>query len=325
MLFDQLNSQGYYTVYPPLAQLFYYISTLAKENWWLNAVLLKVPLLMAECGSILLMFRTLKLLELNTRRVLLYALNPLIIVELVGNLHFEALTVFFSLLAVYLALINKEKLSPLVLALGVSAKLLPLLFFPFIWKYLRHSKSFFLLFGLASLLLFTPVLFGLHISKFAQSLDLYFGKFEFNGGIYNLLRFVGYKCTGYNLIRYIGPLMGLISMAWFAWLYNKQRQQDAVQLISCCFWGITIYYLLSTTVHPWYLSLSLALCIFLPYRFVVLWSFVIILSYINYSYDPYWENLLVISLEYIVVFGFMLYELRQLSNPIELTFKDSAE
>ncbi len=71
--------------------------------------------------------------------MLLYALNPLVIVELTGNVHFEALMIVF-LLAFLLALHrNQVRRAALFLALSAGVKLLPVLFLPLVlarkgWK-----------------------------------------------------------------------------------------------------------------------------------------------------------------------------------------------
>ena len=308
LLFNELNSPEYFTVYPPFAQAIFYFSTAFSGDWATCSILMKSTLFMAEIGSIALILKILKQLNLEDHRVLIYALNPLILIELLGNLHFEAFTVFFVLLAFYWTIKQKVLAAATSLALGVCAKLLPLMLLPFIWNYFNKSKKLLAAFGVTCLLLFSPLFFGMHFSKFFQSVDLYFGKFEFNGGVYSLLRYIGFQLSGFNLIRFIGPLMAFITLAVMFRFFLKQRKANIHQLISFSFWSLTIYYLLSTTVHPWYLSLPLALSLFLPFRFILLWSFLIFFSYINYSYEPYAENLTVMFLEYLAVFGLIIYE-----------------
>ena len=263
----------------------------------------------AEVGSLFLISRILVHLGLDRNKALIYALNPLIIIELVGNLHFEALTVFFVLLGIYTLVRAKTYWSSAAIALGVSAKMLPLMFIPFFWKYNSHAKNYILFFSLCLVLLFTPILLGLELSNFGQSLDLYFGKFEFNGGIYLLLRTLGKWISGYNLIRYLGPVMALGTVILMLRWYLAQRPKNMINLIHACFYSITAYYFLSTTVHPWYLALPLVLSVFTSFRFIILWSGLIMLSYINYSYAEYKEIFLIQWIEYGIVFLYLAYEL----------------
>ena len=65
--------------------------------------------------------------------------------------------------------------------------------------------------------------------------------------------------------------------------------------------AIAVYLFCATTVHPWYTALPLMLCLFTNFRWPVLWTALITMTYINYSYVDYHENLLVVALEYGVV------------------------
>ncbi len=64
------------------------------------------------------------------RGVLLYALNPLVIVELVGNIHYEGLTICFLLAGLYFYKKQKDLPSATFLGLAAGVKLLPLIFLP---------------------------------------------------------------------------------------------------------------------------------------------------------------------------------------------------
>lgn len=71
----------------------------------------------------------------------------------------------------------------------------------------------------------------------------------------------------------------------------------------------TAFLFFTTTVHPWYVTLPLALCLFTNYRFPVLWSGLAILSYAAYSQTPFRENLWLTAFEYSAVFGFLIWEI----------------
>jgi len=79
-------------------------------------------------------------------------------------------------------------------------------------------------------------------------------------------------------------------------------------------WILSLYYFLSTTVHPWYVIFLVLLCLFTEFRFPIVWSLTIILSYWAYSNEEYRENRLLLFIEYIAVYGFMIYEIIRLHN-----------
>ena len=72
-------------------------------------------------------------------------------------------------------------------------------------------------------------------------------------------------------------------------------------------WAICIYLFLATTIHPWYAILPLALSVFTKYRFTIVWTGLIWLTYINYNYAEYHENLWIVALEYLGVLVWLVF------------------
>ena len=75
--------------------------------------------------------------------------------------------------------------------------------------------------------------------------------------------------------------------------------------------GISFYYFTTTTMHPWYLATLVILSVFTNYRFPIVWSFVIVLSYQAYANIPWKENNWFMVLEYLVVYGYLFWEIIQ--------------
>jgi hypothetical protein len=90
-----------------------------------------------------------------------------------------------------------------------------------------------------------------------------------------------------------------------------RRTLDTKVLITNMLLAFSCYLFLSTTVHPWYIATLLMLGVFTNYKFPVVWSFVIILSYlayINVNKADKSENLWIITLEYIIVYAVFIWE-----------------
>ncbi len=314
-LFDQLNSPEYFTIYPPVNQLVFYTSAWLFPNsiWW-SAFVMKVFLFASEVGTILLLPRVLKQYEVSIKNALIYILNPLIIIEVCGNLHFEGMMVFFLLMAIFLFQKKQLNTSAIAFALSIASKLLPLIFLPFFINKIGLKKAFQygVIVAVSLALFYFPILNETFINNFSNSLNLYFQKFEFNASVYFFLRWIGYQKVGWNMIAQIGPGLAIFSFTTILFLaFFKTKKSDI--LPAKWLWAIMVYLMLTTTVHPWYVSLPLFLCCFTNFRFPVVWSFLICLTYINYSYGDYFENLWAVGLEYIVVFGFMIWEVFNLN------------
>ena len=315
-------SPGNYTCYPPINQVFFIIPAfLFPQNIFLSVVLMRLMIIGAEMGTIHFGRKILRKLNLPESNILLYALNPFVILELTGNLHFEAVTVFFLVVAVYYLLSDKWLKSALFMTLSVSVKLIPLIFLPVLLKKLGQYRtvkySLFVILG--SLILFLPFFSQELLSNFMSSIDLYFRKFEFNASIYYVIRWVGYQTHGWNIIQKTGPLLGIVVFVIVLLISIIPKNQDPKQLMVSMLFAVSIYYFLSTTVHPWYLAVPLILSVFTRYRFMIVWSLLVMLSYHVYQFDDFSENLWINVVEYGVVFGFLIGEL--MTNKLLRTLK----
>lgn len=304
-LFKSLNSPNYFTVYPSLNQYIFGVSAwLAGNNLFLNIIILRLFIL---SGEILTIFLLSKLSQKKRSPIALYVFNPLIIIELVGNLHFEGLVIAFLLLAYELFQKNRNSLSAISLAMAVSIKLLPLIFLPIIFKKLdfREGLKYCIIVGIFCVLLFLPFVDNLLISGISSSLSLYFQKFEFNASFYYLVREMGYWIFGYNIIGMAGKGIMLFSFVGILWISIKSKN-----FFEGCLFILSLYLALATTVHPWYVSTLILLAVFSKFRYPIVWSFLIILSYSTYQTTAYTENLFLVAIEYIFVYGIFIYELR---------------
>ena len=298
-LYNKLNSPHYFSIYPIVNQFVFYTSSwLASDNIYLNTILIKLFLFACEMLSLWAGIRLLKYKQLPTTRILWYALNPLIILEICGNAHFEGAMIAFLALSLYFIFRQNTMYSAMSFALSVASKMLTAMFLPMIsLHYIKKKKWKWIAFTIIFLLLTSiPILLNFNI---LNSLDLYFRKFEFNASFYYLFRWIGFQIIGYNLIHYIGPIMASLSIGIILVISILKNKQS--QWFQSMFWIFIVYLLMSTTVHPWYLSMLLFLGIFNNYRFPYLWSFLIFFSYTNYQYQAFHENLFVVCLEYIAV------------------------
>ncbi|GAB3977224.1 hypothetical protein GCM10028806_38250 [Spirosoma terrae] len=311
-LYQGLNSPDYFTVYPPINQaLFGLAALLSPQNLLGNLIGLRIPILLAELGTLWLLISLLSRFGKNPNLALLYALNPLVILELTGNLHYEAVLIFFALLAVWLYLQKRWVVSAFALAASIGTKLLPLLFFPLLIRYVGWKRA--IVYETITLsvvgLLFVPFIDLDLVKNVFTSLDLYFQKFEFNASIYYLIRAVGYVLTGHSIIKEAGQfLFVLIAFGTIAIAIWSRGETSSRKLLTQLLLTLSLYWLLSTTVHPWYITSLVAISVFTPFRYPFIWSGLIILSYGAYQTYPYNENLPLIGLEYGLLVGFIVYE-----------------
>jgi hypothetical protein len=322
-LFNSLNSPDYYSIYPPINQVVNYLATVVTTtDYYFESIIYKSILFVFDIISMAVVWFHLKRLQLKPNLMFLYFLNPLIIIETSGNGHFEGVMISFLAISLFYLYENRPIRTALGFSLSVGAKLLPLMFAPAILNYSNKlSKDKFILITIGVLaILFLPAGLGIKLEtiNFMDSIDLYVKKFEFNGSLYYLLRFIGYKIYGYNLIHVLGPILSVATLVSILALAYWQKQDDFQRLTVTLLFSFTIFLLLSRTVHPWYLCVPIFLCIFGRFRFPIIWSYLITLTYVNYSYPVYKENMQVIILEYTLVFAVILWELIHCRRSIEI-------
>lgn len=327
-LFNKLNSPGYFTIYPPFAQFIFWLSVKLSPNSILGSIVVMRSLVIAaEMGSILVMCSLLKKFNLPKKNVLIYSLNPLVILELTGNLHFEAFLIFFLLLSIFFIFDKRAIKAALSFSVAVSAKLLPLIFIPLFILRLgwRTAFQFCVIVTLSCVLMLLPLWDIDIITGFGQSLGLYFGKFEFNASLYYLVREYGFWNKGFNIIQSTGWKLGLVSsilivlFAVGSTLILNGRSVKSNKLLTidnrlltifpALPWTLCIYFLFTTTLHPWYVTTLLALSVFTRFRFVIVWTGLIFLTYAGYTKEGFSENLWITLTEYLLVFGYLVYEL----------------
>ncbi len=305
LIFSRLNSPNYYTVYPPLNQLIFATSaTLSKGSLFGNVIALRIFVLLAEISLLFMLMKNKYSDKFN-----LYSFNPLIIIELTGNLHFEGVVMCFLVLALSMGVKDRKLLvfSSFLFACAVCVKMLPLIFIPLIIKQLGWKKGIFYasMVGVFTALFFLPFLDQMLIEKLFSSVNLYFQKFEFNASVYYLVRAVGFKIFGYNIIGTAGKIMAFLTFSGVLFISWKSKNLFVGALAI-----LTLYFAMATTVHPWYATNLLAIAIFTTFRYPIVWSYTIFLSYATYQTNLYQENLWLVALEYLLVLGMMIYELR---------------
>ncbi|UKN01661.1 glycosyltransferase 87 family protein [Paracrocinitomix mangrovi] len=313
MLFHGMGelSQANYTCYPVFNQMFFYIPAKMTDSIPAFVITLKLVMILADIGAIYIGKKILEHLNKPTHLIWIYALNPLVILEFTGNLHFEGVMIFFTLLAIYYVLIKKWLMGAVFLGIAVQIKLIPLMLLPFFMKHLkwRNSLGFVAMTGVVVLTVGAMMINAQFYNNFMQSIDLYFHSFQFNGSIAFLLKEITMATKGWDGIHFYGPFLKYLSLLGIVAVAAFKNYKGEQYLFTAMMFGITIYYALGTTVHPWYVTFILVLSIFTRYKFALVWSFMVMLSYAAYDNPEFRENGLLIIAEYVVVYGVMLYEI----------------
>ena len=324
---------SHFTNYPPIKQFIFLVAAIFSGKSILgSAIVFRVFIIAADIGTLYIGKKLLERLKMPVHHIFWYILNPFIIIELTGSLHFEGIMIFFLLLSLYVLYLGHWKSAAVIFALSVSVKLVPLLFLPLFFRYFKSNNKvsgsadknrtysvetpfnlknligFYSIVGLTTLLLFAPFFSSEFVNNYSKTVGLWFNAFEFNASIYYVARAIGFKLTGYNQIAIIGKFIPILTILAVLMLAFLRKNTTIKQLIVSMLFALSIYYFISTTVHPWYLATLLILSVFTNYKFPLVWSFMIILSYLAYTNIQNTENLWIIGLEYLVIYAVFFWE-----------------
>lgn len=305
-LFPLLNSPDYYSVYPPMNQGVFWLSARASDGLIANGIIsLRLLLFLAEIAVFMLFIRLLKAFQLPQKLVILYWLNPLVILEITGNLHFEGLVLLLLLASVLALEMKRIPLAGGFWGLAVGMKLVPLILLPALisFKKIRESKPIWISVFLALVFSFGWLLMDSAWVNFFKSLGLYQGKFEFNASVYYLLREVGFWMVGYNTIADLTKVLSALTLALVVYFSWKKKPSTLLELLDLWVLIYLIYLVLQPLVHPWYLIPAFGLSLLTGRNTFLIWSFAAIFSYQAYGSDPVQERPVFLALEYLFVLG----------------------
>ena len=286
-LYPSVNHAAIPTIYPPLAQLFFRAICVFSAT----PAAFKLALLLCDWGLCLLLAHALVRRGQDPRRVVLYAWNPLPLVEVAGSGHIDALGVLILFAALYALHNQRWAAAACALAGAFLVKLVPLVLLPTFWRRPRaawfnfRKRSALLLFPTLGLLAFWP--FASAGEKLATGLLTYVQHWHFNAAAYSLFRFVLQPWDGhaYAHARWLcTALFALVALG------VQIRYRDPYR---AAFATLGAYILLSPTVHPWYLLWVLPFLAFFPSPAWMLLSGLIFLAYevqIGYGSSGVWRE-----------------------------------
>lgn len=248
---DNVSFQGYTTVYPPLAQYLFGLSTQLAPA---SVFVWKLLIVVADLGTCWVVLSLLGAVEKKRSCVLLYAWNPLVIKEFAGSSHVDAVMVFLMMLALLFLVRRRQAAALGSLALSILAKVgsaaLGVLF-------MRHTRPILwaVLFGV--LALGSLPLFG-GLAELSGGLGAYGREWAFNSGPWAALYWLaeaGGTSDPTAWAHWITKLLSLLVVVVLPLV--SRRSEDNTLWIA--FLILAAVVLLHSAVMPWYLIWALPL------------------------------------------------------------------
>jgi hypothetical protein len=316
--------------YLPVAQLFF------AAVYWLvpdSPLAFQVASVLLDLLTGLLVADLLRRVGRPPAQALIYLWNPLVVVEFAHGAHVDALTICLMVAALWLLITVRSKLlSAVALAAATLTKGLPLLLLPVVarrWGW-RRTLVYAGLSATVCFLFALGVGWGLMGSLDGEglfgALRIYAEQWSFNGSLYPMLEIALSAILGPWVLDpwpvWIAKLVsgGALGVVLIAVWWMGRTCDDDLALLRLAVIPLAAYLMLTTTVHPWYVTIVVPLLPFLSpeeeesrraARFLLpllVFSALVPLSYVAYL-DP--AGLRVIELahlaEYVPVYLLLIW------------------
>lgn len=288
-LASRVNHPDLVTIYPPAAQLVFAAGAFIGG---MNGI--RLLLILLDSAAILLMIRIALKSDIPSSRIILYAWNPLVVMETASSGHIDSAAVFFLISSICILIacapdkeIGQTDYINVLRLFGAGAsfafsfliKLLPLMFLPVFLIYSGYKKSMIFISGFiaAAFLLIVPFLPD--IQNCLKTLDVYARNWEFSGFIFRELR----QMTGNgNMARIvIMAVFAFFALGIYGQAFKKKTSNgfDAKSFFRSIYSLCLVYLLLTPTLHPWYAVYLASMLPFVPGASGICMTFAVLLSY----------------------------------------------
>lgn len=265
----RINHPQHVTIYPPAAQVVFAGGTAFGGS----ITGLKTLLVLLDMGLCALLILLLKRLDMPVWRAVLYAWNPLPVLEIAGSGHVDGAGLTILMGALCLLVARRENgvrrwpylLSGALLAAAGLVKLFPFILAPLLFLLVPKERRRLFITGFAASLAVLIVSFLPHLTNMFNSLDTYARNWEFAGFAFTTLR----TLTGSGAVaRLILSSAFLLSAAVILRRFVRNSNETespttkARQTLTACYAIAMALLLLTPTLQPWY---ALSLALFLPF------------------------------------------------------------
>ncbi|MDA2916719.1 DUF2029 domain-containing protein [Nitrospinae bacterium AH_259_B05_G02_I21] len=302
-IYPHINRKGARTIYPPGAQAgFRLIYGLVGDS----VTGTKAVMVMADLVTIGLLTLLLAQMGAPLNRALLYAWNPLVIVEVAHSGHLDPLYLPAVVGAFLAHRADRRALVGALVGLATLTKLYPALLVLAFHR--RGDRRMPLAWAAVVGLGYLPSLgLGRQVLGFLPTY-LFDQYEEFNQGVRFFVRsFMGVGGEPFNAIYLVVACLGLAGLTWLVTRWGDGSEVNAAQrglLI-----GGFFLFVVTPALHPWHLLWLLALGTIAPSVTLFVASWALTLSYLKYAQEPGVLPLAVRLVEFLPLLALLAWEL----------------
>jgi hypothetical protein len=277
--------------YPPLSVLIFRGAALFSAN----PAFFKTIILFFDIATVGLLAVMIRNRGLPFSRLVLYALNPLVLVFVAGEGHLDSIQVFFVCLSLLLLSIRREGWGFFALGLAAMAKYFAVILTPFLINAENWKKSLFLL----GALLVCALPFWSTWSHFFTTLVPFGTTMHYNDSLMDLFRVL----VGPGAVWMSGVFLVLCLLAIYMTIHDPLRSS---------FWAMGCLLLFLGTLHPWYLVVITPFLVFFPSRAWLYLHFAVVFTFpviqLDYATGVFQEIRWLKLFEYVPFYGLLFWD-----------------
>ncbi len=239
-----INHKDASACYPPLVMLLFSLMALISQS----PLFFKSAMILFDLAVIPVLFLMSRSRNIETSRLVFYALNPLVLVFIAGEGHLDTIHLFFTCLSLYFFMKKRDALGFLTLGCAIMSKYFAIILLPFLINGQNWKKCHILLIPLVFYLPFWDS--GLNLFS---SLVPFGTIMHYNDSLTVILRIIFGGNTVWVSLAILIMVLGMIFII----------THDRLQSSYLAFGGLL---LLLSTLHPWYLLLVTPFLVFFPSR-----------------------------------------------------------
>lgn len=285
----KVNHPELVTIYPPAAQLVFAAGSYAGGQYGIRLLLI-----ILDSASIIMMIRIAAAYGIPLFRVILYAWNPLVVMETASSGHIDSAAVFFLVSAIYILRPGQVKndasrshqsgciryiAAGATLAFSFLIKLLPVIFLPVFLIRAGVRKSVLMISGFSAAFFILVVPFMPDILNGLKTLDVYARNWEFSGFVFRELRQLTGSGDSARMIIMTVFALSAIAVYGRAFMGKVSGKNEEDYFFSTIYSLCLLHLLLTPTLHPWYALYLASVLPFFSGVSGICMTFAVLLSY----------------------------------------------
>ena len=248
------------TPYPAAAQLFFWLMVTISES----ARAMKLALVACDLLTIAVLIAWLRSSNRSPWLALMYAWNPLVVLEIAHSGHVDALAVLWIAVSGWMLSTGRGMRAAIAFVLAVASKLLPIVLLPLFWRRIRIRDA-----------AAGAIVLALVYAPFASAGTLPLGAVP---NVVAYIRFNGPLFKGLALLFTPGvaaTFAVVAGLAAAAWMRARRTADDP----AAWGWPMAVSLACAPVVYPWYLLSFTPFLFAKPCSALVAWTFTVLPAY----------------------------------------------